>query len=118
MPPARERPRGGTVWYSGHWGLQEYLSAAGARQLDADRGGWDEARSGDLVVDSLNNTNRLVSRRPRLADVAEYSVVSPIPLRLIGGPRGEAGFYTSGMGFLPWTFSRAPVDTIRFVELR
>jgi hypothetical protein len=114
---ARERPRGGTVWYSGHWGLQEYLSAAGARQLDMDRGGWDEARSGDLVVESRFNTNRIRPTRPRLADVAEFAVLSPIPLRLLGW-RGGAAFYTSGMGFLPWTFSRAPVDEFSLVELR
>ena len=113
-----ERPRGGTVWYSGHWGLQEYLSADGARQLDADRGGWDEARSGDLVVASDFNTNRIRPARPRLSDVVRFSVLSPIPLRLLGGWRGEAGFYTSGMGFLPWTFSRAPVDEFALIELR
>jgi hypothetical protein len=115
---AREGPRGGTVWYSGHWGLQEYMSAAGARQLDVNRGGWDEARPGDLIVDSSVNTNRIGPKRPRLSNVVEFPILSPIPLRLLGGLRGEAGFYTSGMGFLPWTFSGAPVDEFSLVEIR
>jgi hypothetical protein len=114
---ALELPRGGTVWYSGHWGLQEYLSASGARQLDADRGGWDETRAGDLVVASAVNTNALPPSSPRLAETFGFSVDSAIPLRLLGR-RDDAGFYTSAMGFLPWTFSRAPVDEFTFVELR
>jgi 4-amino-4-deoxy-L-arabinose transferase-like glycosyltransferase len=113
-----ERPRGGTVWYSGHWGLQEYLSVAGARQLDVKRGGWDEARPGDLVVVSEVNANRIAPKRPTLSDIVEFPILSPIPLRLLGDRRGEAGFYTSGMGFLPWTFSRSPVDEFSLVELR
>ncbi|MFI5361144.1 MAG: hypothetical protein ACHQ49_04170, partial [Elusimicrobiota bacterium] len=113
-----ERPRGGTVWYWGHWGLQEYLSALGARQLDTHRGGWDETRSGDMVLESEFNTNQIRPGRRRLSDVVEFAVSSPIPLRLIGGSRGEAGFYTSVLGFLPWTFSRAPVDKFTLVELR
>jgi hypothetical protein len=114
---ALERPRGGTVWYSGHWGLQEYLSAAGARQLDSDRGGWAEARPGDLVVASEVNTNALAPDRPRLASLIEFAAPSPVPLRLLGR-LDEAGFYTSVMGFLPWSVSRAPVDEFTLVELR
>jgi hypothetical protein len=117
LAAARERPRGGTVWYSGHWGLQEYLAAAGARQLDADRGGWEEARPGDLIVVSAVNTNRIAPNRPRLSDVSEFEIRSPIPVRLLGW-RDDAGFYTSGMGFLPWTFSASPVDKFTLIELR
>ena len=117
LAAARERARGGTIWYSGHWGLQEYLSEAGARQLDVGRGGWDEARQGDLVVDSAVNTNRIAPNRPRLSSVSEFEVSSPIPLRLLG-LRDDAGFYSSGMGFLPWSIARTPVDRISFVELR
>lgn len=112
---ARVRP-GGTVWFGGHWGLQEYMLAAGARQLDAERGGWDAVKPGDLVVDTWVNTNRLKPARPRLANAVRLEVPCAVPLRLLGDGSDEAGFYSSGMGFLPWSFSTAPVDVVTFVE--
>ena len=111
------RARGGRLWFYGHWGLQEYLLAAGGRQLDMDRGGWDEARSGDTVLVSAVNTNRIPAGRPRLANTVTLSAGSLSPVRLLGDRKDEAGFYSSGMGFLPWSFSTAPVDTFTIVEL-
>lgn len=109
--------RGGTAWTSGHWGLQEYLLAGGGRQLDVDRGGWEQAKSGDVVLVGEINTNRIPTGRRRLANALERPVESAIPLRVLGGRENEAGFYSSGMGFLPWTFSTTPVDRFTFVEL-
>jgi hypothetical protein len=113
---ARVRP-GATVWFCGHWGLQEYMLAAGARQLDADRGGWDQARPGDLVVVSAVNTNRIPPGRTRLSNTTIVDVESVLPLRHMGDWKREGGFYSSGMGFLPWSFSKGAVDTFTFVEL-
>jgi len=112
---ARVRP-GAAIWFSGHWGLQEYLLAAGARQLDARTGGWDSVRAGDLVVVAERNTNRLDPARPRLSNASVVDVQSAIPLRLLGDGKDEAGFYSSGMGFLPWALSTAPVETFTFVS--
>lgn len=115
---ALARESGGTLWYWEHWGLQEYLSAGGARQLDQDRGGWEQARPGDWVLDCDGNSNRLRPGRPRLADATRVTVSSPVPLRHVGGWRAETGFYSSGMGFLPWTLSTEPLETFTFVRLR
>ncbi|MDE2512075.1 MAG: glycosyltransferase family 39 protein, partial [Elusimicrobia bacterium] len=114
---ARARERGGTLWFCGHWGLQEYMLAAGGRQLDADRGGWGQVRPGDVVVVSDVNTNRLEPSRPVLANRFAVRASSAIPLRHMGDRNREGGFYSSGMGFLPWTFSTAPVDSFTIVEV-
>ncbi len=114
---ARARARGGTLWFCGHWGLQEYLLAAGGRQLDADKGGWDQAKRGDVVLVSAVNTNRIPPSRPLLANRFDIVVDSPVPLRHMGDWKREGGFYSSGMGFLPWSFSTGPVDTFTIVEL-
>lgn len=112
------RARGATLWYWGHWGLQEYLSAAGARQFELDRGGWDQARAGDLVLVSDVNTNRLMPSRPRPSLASASEVPFPVPLRLMTGDRGSGAFYTSGMGFLPWSVSNAPLDRFTLLVLR
>ncbi|MFI5344845.1 MAG: glycosyltransferase family 39 protein [Elusimicrobiota bacterium] len=114
---ARARARGGTLWFSGHWGLQEYMLAAGARQLDSDLGGWNEVRPGDVVLVSAVNTNRIPPSHPFLANEYEIVVDSFVPLRHMGDWKREGGFYSSGMGFLPWSFSTGPVDTFTIVEV-
>ena len=115
---ARTLARGRPVWCASHWGLQEYLVAGGARQLDWTAGGWDEVRPGDSVVLARANSNPLKPERPVLADVSVLRVDSPIPLRLISGWTGEGGFYSSMTGFLPWSLSAEPVDEITTVDVR
>jgi hypothetical protein len=109
---------GGRAWSSAHWGLQEYATEAGVGELDANRGGWRETRAGDVVIVPTANSNALKANVRFLADVSDVVVDSPIPLRLISGWTNEAGFYSSSMGFLPWSISREPVDKFVFVRRR
>lgn len=101
--------RGRTVWYSGHWGLQHYLDAAGARQLDRGRGGWEQARPGEVVL--LPRVNANVAWPPEVPASAErWTFGHPLPLRLISGWDAQAGFYSNTSGFLPYSLSREPLD--------
>ena len=113
----RERFPGRTVWYTGHWGFQHYMSEAGARPLE-DATGWNQARVGDIVVLPLNNTNLVHMRGRRLVDATVAAVSHPLPVRLMSAGAAEAGFYSSAFGFLPFSITRAPVEEFRFVELR
>jgi hypothetical protein len=113
---SRYLEQGRRVWFTGHWGLQYYLERAGARSLDAGRGGWDEVRAGDVVVVPRVNANILRPSRRLLADVTRSEVSSFLPLRLICSGRCEAGFYSDVMGFLPFSLSREPVDVHEVVE--
>lgn len=115
---APETAAGRRVWYTGHWGLQEYAEAAGARALDASRGGWAEVRPGDLVVVPATNSNMLGPSAPLRADTAVVEYGSWSPLRLVSARRGEGGFYSSATGFLPWSISNAPADSFSFVSPR
>ncbi|HVA65946.1 MAG TPA: glycosyltransferase family 39 protein [Elusimicrobiota bacterium] len=110
-------PQGGRLWISGHWGLQYYAEQAGGRELDASRGGWDQVRPGDVVLWSQVNTNQLLPDRRFLIDAKQIDWKNPLPLRLMSGPGGEAGFYSSVYGFLPYSFSRAPLDEFFFAKI-
>lgn len=107
---------GRTVWYTGHWGLQHYMSQAGAKPLEEDPAA-EGPRSGEVIAIPANNTN-IVRVRPRLADVRAVAVDHPLPLRLMSAGAPEAGFYSSAFGFLPFSLSREPVDELTLVELR
>ncbi|MBI5211413.1 MAG: glycosyltransferase family 39 protein [Elusimicrobia bacterium] len=109
--------KGKTVWFSGHLGFQYYLERAGAKPLDRSRGGWDEARPGDLVVVPQANTTVLVPSSPRRSKKRYLTMIHPLPLRLIRGWDCQAGFYASIWGFLPYAFSTEPVEQFTVVEL-
>jgi hypothetical protein len=111
-----ERKPGARLWYTGHWGLQEYMELQGASGLDRARGGWDEVSAGDRVV--LPTANALVIQPPaglKLGGSAA-AIGCVVPLRLISGFDGQAGFYSSASGFLPYSFSREPLDRFAFIE--
>lgn len=110
-------PEGRKLWYTGHWGLQYYLEKAGAAGLDRSRGGWDEVKRGDVVIVPRANTNQLRPARPRLSNVRVMTVESANPLRLIAFSRGQAAFYSSAWGFLPFAFSSEPVEEYSVVEV-
>ncbi|MBI3552308.1 MAG: glycosyltransferase family 39 protein [Elusimicrobia bacterium] len=110
------RHPGRRLWCAGHWGLQYYMEDAGARELDWTRGGWDEVRRGDVVVVPRVNSNVLRPERKLLANVERVTVEEPLPLRLISAFGGEAGFYSSATGFLPFSLSREPLEEFEIVE--
>jgi hypothetical protein len=110
--------RGRRVWYTGYMGLQYYLSRAGGQGLDAGRGGWDLARPGDVVAVLKINSTALRPERPLKANTLTYDVSDAIPLRLFSGWGGEAAFYSSTWGFLPFALSREPLEEFTVVELQ
>ncbi len=98
-----------TLRFTGHWGLQHYLEDAGAVSLDEGRGGWAEAKKGDAVV--IPGANALV-QPPRgvRCDLRSIVVDSALPVRVIRLRASQAGFYSDAWGFLPYAFTREPVD--------
>jgi hypothetical protein len=110
--------RGRRVWYTGSMGLQYYLSRAGGQGLDAGRGGWELARPGDAVAVLKINSTGLRPARPLKARTFVYDAGDAIPLRLFSGWGGEAAFYSSAWGFLPFALSREPLEEFTVVELQ
>ncbi|MBI4375020.1 MAG: glycosyltransferase family 39 protein [Elusimicrobia bacterium] len=108
--------QGRRVWCDAHWGLQHYLTRSGAVMLDLSQGGWDQVKPGDVVVMSQANTNVILPSKPVKARVSRLRVESAVPLRLISGWTGEAGFYSNVSGFLPFSFSLEPLEEFTVVE--
>lgn len=108
---------GRKVWFAGHWGLQEYMERAGAKALDACRGGWGAAAPGDAVIVPVVNADMVRPAAPVLASSSEMEVDSIIPLRLMSFERSQAGFYSDRRGFLPFALSREPLDRLSAVLL-
>jgi hypothetical protein len=113
---AAPRAPGARLWYTGHWGLQEYMTAQGATGLDRSLGGWDQVASGDRVV--VPTANALTIPMPAGLKVGGQAVAvgCAVPLRLISGWNGQAGFYSSASGFLPYALSREPLDRFAFIQ--
>lgn len=114
---SRSLPKQGKVYFAGHWGFQYYMERLGAAALDASRGGWSEPRPADVIVLSSVNSNL---EPPGNFSASKKRIIimdSPIPLRLMSGWFGQGGFYSSALGFLPYAFSREPVDAYSILEL-
>lgn len=100
---------GTPVRFTGHWGLQHYLEEAGAVSLDEGAGGWAAVKPGTAVVVPAANALIHPPRGVRCA-VSTITVDGALPVRLIRTRAGQAGFYSDAWGFLPYAFSREPVD--------
>jgi hypothetical protein len=112
--------RGQRVFYTGHWGFQSAMEAAGAKPLDAATGGWAQAGPGDRVIVPGVNANVRAPAGRLLADVSVLEVPSPVPLLVMCGARWrcQAGFHSSAYGFLPFSLTAEPADRFTAVDLR
>ncbi|MHB2026183.1 MAG: glycosyltransferase family 39 protein [Elusimicrobiota bacterium] len=109
---------GRKIWTSSHWGLQYYVEKNGGREIDLSRGGWSAASAGDVALLSLVNSNQTRPGRAILADAQIIPWQNPLPLRLMSAGRGEAGFYSSVFGFLPYDLGRAAIDEFAILKIR
>jgi hypothetical protein len=109
---------GRPLWYSGHWGWQRYMQNAGARPIDLASGGWRAVRAGDVAIVPAVNANVILPDREILALRQDFVFNHPIPLRLISGFGGQAGFYSDVFGFLPFAISREPLERFSVLEVR
>jgi len=107
---------GRRLWCVAHWGLQHYIEEAGGTELDWKKGGWDLVKPGDAVILTQVNSNVFKPARGFRANVHKATLGSPVPLRLISGWTGEAGFYSNTSGFLPYSLSAEPLEEFTVVE--
>jgi len=110
---------GRRIWTTGSWGFQYYMEEIGARDIDFAAGSWSQVRPGDVAVVSWVNSGAEPAPRSLRAKYAVLAIKEPIPLRLFGRrDLGiQAGFYSSGWGFLPYTFSALPLDRFLIIEV-
>jgi hypothetical protein len=110
---------GRRLWVTGSWGFQYYMEEIGARDIDVAQGSWSQVRPGDAAVVSWVNSGAEPAPRSLRAKYAVLAIEDPIPLRLFGRrDLGiQAGFYSSGWGFLPYTLSRLPLDRFLIIEV-
>lgn len=94
---------GQRVWFSGHWGWQVYAQEAGFRQV-SDSG--PAPTPGDLLIipDRVYKGMLPPGLESHLLPVKETVLPGRIPLRVMDGYR--AGFYATGDGLVPFTFTR------------
>ncbi len=106
---------GHRLWVSGHWGLQYYAEEEGGAVLDYKAPPEAQPRRGDVIIMpwinswSAQTAERFLISRLRLR-AHVFMARSGIPVRLLSGWEGQAGFYSNSFGFLPYTLSREPIE--------
>ena len=105
----RHLSHGDAFLFSGEWGFHYYLEELGGRAMTGDSAAWP----GELVVksDLCLSQNFATALDRSLVVIERRSLRLSSPLRLLDR-RAHAGFWSDGIGMLPFWFSRRPLDQI------
>lgn len=103
------------MWFVGDWGFRYYMEREGHRYLRST----DVApRQGDIIV-----TARVAGLHGMASTLKDRTVLllspdleSRFPLRLLSHD-ARAGFYSHGWGFLPFAFSRYPLERFEIFQV-
>ena len=96
------------LWIDGEWGLRYYLQSEGGLPLHQGQA----IHPGEMVVSSkLSYPIPFTSGGGVLAPVAESTVTSSIPLRIVA-LQGRSAYSTTMLGLRPFDISRAPIDQV------
>jgi 4-amino-4-deoxy-L-arabinose transferase-like glycosyltransferase len=99
-----------TLWFQGHWGFQYYMQGGGAYPFDERH---SVLKPKDIFACPANNTITPILQRnvPRM--VWRETVIAPGPYLLTTcNQEIGAGFYSSVLGPLPFTFGRVPPESV------
>jgi hypothetical protein len=105
-------------WFVGHWGFQHYLEQIGFRPVVPPtyerQYGPSRLAKGDWVASARNVSQLDVTQhmsRYQIRPVWNWSDESWLPLRTHNADAG-AGFYSHHTGYVPFAWSRLPLDQI------
>ena len=97
------------VWINGEWGLRYYLESEGGLPLLQGQ----KLHPGEMVVtSSLGYPTPLTTGGGALAPIAERTINSSIPLRLVA-LHGKSAYSTTMFGLRPFDISRGAIDQLR-----
>jgi 4-amino-4-deoxy-L-arabinose transferase-like glycosyltransferase len=96
------------LWINGEWGLRYYFESEGGLPLHQGQA----IHPDEIVVSSkLSYPIPFTSGGGVLAPVAERTITSSIPLRIVA-LEGRAAYSTTMFGLRPFDISRAPIDEV------
>jgi Dolichyl-phosphate-mannose-protein mannosyltransferase len=96
------------VWINGEWGLRYYLESEGGLPLHQGQA----IHPGEVVGSSkLGYPIAFTTGGGVLAPIAERTITSAIPLRLVA-LQGRAAYSTTMLGLRPFDISLAPIDQL------
>ncbi len=96
------------VWINGEWGLRYYLGSEGGLPLRQGQA----IHPGEIVASSkLGYPIAFTTGGGVLAPIAQRTITSPIPLRLVA-LQGRAAYSTTMLGLRPFDISLAPMDQL------
>jgi len=104
----REDAKSKRLWINGEWGLRYYFESEGGLALHQGQA----IHPGEMVVSSkLSYPIPFSSGGGVLATVAQRTVTSSIPLRIVA-LEGRSSYSTTMFGLRPFDISRAPIDQL------
>jgi hypothetical protein len=118
-PPLARRFAGAAggmpAYYAGEWGFRYYMSQAGIRQLPRDD---SEVRGGSFVAlpKLAIPYDPPAALKGMMAPVETITCDVKTPVRLLDSSV-PAGFYSTGWGWLPFSFSRSHLEVLEVLQV-
>ncbi|MGI8741829.1 MAG: ArnT family glycosyltransferase [Bryobacteraceae bacterium] len=102
------------TWVNGEWGLRYYFESEGALPLMLNQA----LHPGEIVVSStLAYPIPFTTGGGVLAPIAQRSITSPIPLRLVS-LHGHSGYSAASFGLRPFDIATGVIDQVRAESVR
>jgi Dolichyl-phosphate-mannose-protein mannosyltransferase len=110
------RYMGSKAYFDGNWGFWFYMEKRGALRRHLYR---DPMKKGDILIRPIYSSPVAFAPdfKAHLEPIDEHVYDTSFPVRTLSKP-AEAGFYSQVWGFLPYSFSEAPLDTFSIYRYR
>jgi hypothetical protein len=112
----RSEHRDGRLWFVGEWGFRYYMERAGGTYLRSTSTAPDQ---GDVIVRPEIAGMHTVSPDVRARSAPRPTIIleGRWPIRVMSF-EAKAGYYSHHWGYLPWRFSRVPLERIEILDVR
>ncbi len=106
---------GKNVWFTGEWGFRYYMEKNGYKYLLIND---NRPQKGDIVIiPEIPCPVVLTSFKKRMKLIYTVTTEGKIPIRTMSF-KANAGFYSSGFGLLPYTFSNIKIEHFNIYKVK
>jgi len=100
------------VWFNGHWTIRYYSEKMGYKYLGTELSEHSRPKTGDIIfeVEEAVRHDKPTSLIPRIKEVERENIFPPLPI-LLTSRTMRAGYWSHGLGVLPYVITDMPMST-------
>jgi len=106
------------IWFNGHWSIRYYSEKMGYNYLGMELSGHTRPKSGDIIFEVEEAVRHDIPAVlvPRIKERGRENVFPPLPVLLTSSTM-KAGYWSHGLGVLPYVITDMPMSTFVTYEV-